>query len=204
MSDEIVIQNELLQQVQALNIPAVATETFPAHIGMQFRIMIVAANSSGIDYLLGPYLDVASTGGRIDYKDYSGEVKIDQIFKAYSIGITGEIKIPVGNNFHLSPSFSIPLIYGTMQVANETRIGENTVSQDLNFTATTIGLQPGFTVGYDISKISFGLHLSYLFSFPASYTLNSNSNIKLQNKHGDQITMGTTGFRLGLILGYNF
>jgi hypothetical protein len=204
MTDEAGIQHELLQQLQLQNIPALATETFPAHSGMQFQLLFRIDNPSGIKYFVGPYLDIASTGGRIDYKDYSGEIKIDQLFKAYSFGITGEIKIPVADNFYLSPSLSIPIIFGSMQINSETRVGDYKDSQNYSFAATSFGLQPSIALGYDYSKFTIGLNLSYLLCMPTSYSPESNSEAFLKNNNGEKVTIGMNGLGLGVILGYNF
>jgi hypothetical protein len=204
MTDETGIQNQLLQQIHDQGIPAVATESFPAYYGMQFRIMFIFPDTSEIKYLLGPYLDVASTGGRIDYKDYSGEVKVDQLFSAYSLGFSGEMKIPLNNNFYLSPSLSIPLIFGSFKVKSDTRIGNSSTTQELDFNATSFGFQPGISLSYDYSHFTIGINASYLISLATTYTLDSNANAELLNSQGGKVTMGMNGVRLGIILGCNF
>jgi hypothetical protein len=46
--------------------------------------------------------------------------------------------------------------------------------------------------------------MNYLSAFSSSYTLESNSDVKLLNKSGDPIIVGINGWRFGLALGYSF
>jgi hypothetical protein len=204
MKDESGIQDQLLQQLQGLGIPASKTESFPPDIGIQIRLLIIIQGNSGIEYRLGPYIDYASTEGRIDYKDYSGEIKVDQVFNAISVGITSEMKFALDDNFYLSPTFSMPVIFGSLHFTSDTRVGDKSASNGFEFLATAFGLQPGISLSYEYSDFTLGLNASYLLCFSSSYTLNSNNDVILMNESGLKAGIGMTGPRLAFILGYNF
>ena len=204
MSDETAMQNDLLKDLKVQGIPAIATESFPPYYGLQLQLVYIIKSNSGKEYHLGFFFDQASTGGRIDYKDYSGEIKVDQLFKAFSFGPTGELNKDLGGNFNCTLGLSIPLIFGSIGVKNESRIGNNINTQQVDFLSFTVGIESGITFSYLLQNISIGINLDRLIAFSSSYTLDTNSDVKLLNNAGDPVTMGMNGPRFGLTLGYSF
>jgi hypothetical protein len=202
MSDETALQNDLLSEVNTQGIPAEAVESFPPYYGLEFQLLFIAKSDPGKEYHVGLFFDQSSTGGRIDYKDYSGEIKVDQLFKAFSIGPIGEITKDVGNNFNLAVALKIPLIFGSFKIKSESRLGTMTNSQEIDFSAFTVGLEPGISLSYLFHKVSIGINMDWLIAFPSSYTLDSNSDLKLLNQSGDPVSIGMNGARFGLALGY--
>ncbi|MDR3610477.1 MAG: hypothetical protein P4L27_07945 [Ignavibacteriaceae bacterium] len=105
---------------------------------------------------------------------------------------------------YLSPTFSIPVIFGFLNFTSDTRVGDQSASNGIDFLATAFGLQPGISLSYEYSDFTLGLNASYMLCFSSSYTLDSNNDATLINESGLKAGMGMTGPRLGFILGYNF
>ena len=202
MSDESGLQNDLLNQLTGQVIPAVAVESFPPYYGLQLQLVYILRSNAGKEYHLGFFLDQASTGGRIDYKDYSGEIKLDQLFQAFSFGPVGEVVKDLGNNFNITLGLNVPLIFGSFKIKSYSRIATSVNNQEVDFSAFTVGLEPGLTLSYLFHNVSVGINMDFLMAFSSSYTLDSNSELKLLNNSGNPVTMGMNGVRLGLVLGY--
>jgi hypothetical protein len=204
MSDETAMQKDLLQEILNQNVPAVASESFPPDYGVQFQFLYILTSKTGKEYHLGFFFDHASTNARIDFKNSSGEFKLDQQFKAFSFGPVGELYKDLGSNFNFTVGLSLPLIFGSFGVKAESRTGNNVSTQQFDFSSVTLGFEPGFTLSYLFQHVTLGINMDYLAAFSSSYYLNSDSEVKLLNKSGDPISMGMNGWRFGLALGYRF
>jgi hypothetical protein len=203
MSDETVLQDDLLQQIKALGIPAVVTESFPGTPGIQFQVLWIGHKASGKEYHLGFFIDKASTNGRIYYKSYSNEFKVDELFKAYSFGPTGELCAPLSDKINFALGMSLPLIFGYFDVTSENNSGINSISS-LSFNTFTLGIEPGISVYYCHNGLNLGINLDYLFRFAASYNYSENYDASLKTRSGGDVNMGMTGGRLGFLIGYSF
>lgn len=86
MDDFKAFQHELRSDLTTIGIPAQITEQYLPFYGVQVGIMFPLEPSDVHTMFLGALLDYSSTGGRIQYQDYSGEVRNDHIAVEYSFG----------------------------------------------------------------------------------------------------------------------
>lgn len=204
MSDLKNVQNELLSNMYEMGIEGKITESYPAYFGFQFGLIFPLNPSGDRDLWLGGFFDYATTGGRVHYSDYSGEVKADQIAKAYSVG--GIISLSASDDelLKLDVSLGARLIFSNLDNEFLLRIGEEEQKETLSFSSLSFGLEPAITPSIVLSNFNLGLSISYLVSIPTSLEYNRNSNAYLVDQDGNKVNIDWSGIKLGLIVKYSF
>lgn len=182
---------------------AKTTESFPGYVFYEFGITTVQADR----FVIGGYFTYGSTGGRIHYEDYSGEMSSDQLVRYVSIG--SPLGIVLGDNLtdspwrvhlDLKPHFTV----GMMELDFYSRIGNQEESDSYKFTAFNLGIEPGLTVERSLAK-------KWDVTFFAGYNANllkgnlyfqEENDAYLQNQKGETVTLDFSGFRAALGISY--
>lgn len=204
MSDLKKVQTEIQSDMINSGIPASIVESFPPYFGLQLEIVLPATFINAADLNYGFLIDFSSTGGRVDYKDYSGEVKFDQVVKAFSFGVLIEFQKIKNEHLFFTYGLKVPLIIASLDNKGTTIIGDNYSENNFKFNSFSVGIEPNFNLFYAVNNFIFGVSLGYLICIPSNYTYSENSDAFLQKRNGDPVTIGTNGLRLGLKVGYNF
>ena len=109
-----------------------------------------------------------STGSRLDYADYSGEYKIDNILSYKQYGISFNYS---WNRRNLTVNNAYPEIYVEIGSANVVYSSRESVrlystSQDTTQTisGSNIYIRPGISFSYKLSNFIFSLTMNYNFS----------------------------------------
>ena len=204
MSDLKDLQRELQSDLTTQGIEAQITEAYPAHLGFQIGLLFLLNPSGDRDLWLGGFYDYATTGGRVHYSDYSGEVKADQVANAYSVG--GIISLSASDDelLKLDVSLSARLIFSDLDNEFLIRIGDEEQKETLSFSSLSFGIEPAITPSIVLSNFNLGLSVSYLASIPTSLEYSRNSNAYLVNKSGDKVSIDWSGLKLGLLVKYSF
>lgn len=147
---------------------------------------------------LGLSFGYHSTGSRISYKDYSGELKIDNVLSAYSPGIVvGAIitdKVLVLKS-EANFSYSISNLEIIEQILSE--------KDQLKLESHSFQLEPRIRLTYLLNEFEFGLRGGYLIDFGGKYSLEGNPDSFLENGEDDAIKSNWSGIRFGLSVAYN-
>jgi hypothetical protein len=204
MSDLKDLQSEFLSDLTIQGIDAQITESYPAHLGFQIGLLFLLNPSGDRDLWLGGSYDYATTGGRVHYSDYSGEVKVDQVANAYTV--SGIISLSASHHefLKLNVSLSAGLIFSDLDTELLIRIGDEEQKETLSFSSLSFGLEPAITPSIVLSNFNLGLSISYLVSIPSSLEYNRNRNAYLINKNGDKVSIDWSGVKLGLLIMYTF
>jgi hypothetical protein len=192
------IQNELLNDMNDLNIPAEITESFPTYFGYEFGFLIPVSDTAGSTFSIGGFVEHTSTGGRIHYQDYSGEVGSDQYAVETSIGTMIDYQIKLSEYFNLGLNFAIGYSVSSLSITSYLQIGEESTEDELNFSSYSFSFEPGIMPSMYLWGLSFGISLSYLIYIPSSLEFDQYSEAHLINQFGDEVNINWSGFRLGL------
>jgi hypothetical protein len=182
----------LRNEVSSIGINPKIVKEFPPYLNFQVQFYFMRD-----DYNLGLFLGKASTGGRITYSDYSGEVTINTIISKYPIGITVEKFINRHGNLSLFVIAQLSYILSYLDVNEYLKIFSENQINSLEFISHGIGFEPG--VGLDYNYKSFLLRGE--FGFFVNYSGDFNGKGEQGNLNG--ISAEWWGFRAGLVVGFN-
>jgi len=194
------LQDQLMSPFKQINVPIDAVESFPARLGWQIGFLYTLPGDSNV--ALGAFFDYASTGGRIHYQDYSGEIKVDQIVNAYSWGGILNIRLRQWEFTRLDFVLGARLISSSLKNKLYIRIGDERDSQELDFSSTSVGIEPGvnYSIFMNLFKINFGI--SYLFNIPADLVYSENDEAYLTDQTGKKVSLDWGGLKFGISFGY--
>jgi hypothetical protein len=141
-----------------------------------------------------------TTGSRISYKDYSGELEIDNILSSYSPGIAARFKL-IDKKLSLFEETRIS--YGFTKLKMKEKIIGST---DENiFKSFGVQVEPRFKLSYRINGLEFGLNGGYLIDFGGKNRLVGNKDAVLQyTVSNEEIKTNWSGMRIGASVGYYF
>jgi len=182
------------------NVPTVFIEKFPAYFSYNLGGIYFFDTAAFGEIGIGGALRYFSTGGRIHYKDYSGEAGFDALIDRLSFGLLLEksiIKKIASLNVYSILSYNksdLSLIYLF-------RVGESEEYSDLDFNATYSSIELGLVYNYPLYKsISAALKAGYEFSSNGDLVFDDNEEIKLIDSSKNTVKVDWTGFRIGLFL----
>ncbi|MGE5500195.1 MAG: hypothetical protein ACM3Q2_19140 [Syntrophothermus sp.] len=193
------IQEQLAGQLRSIGIPVSVVESFPPYYGMQFQVLFPVKDSAKLN--MGFYYEQFSTGGRLHYKDYSGEVGIDQILKANVAGLLLEKILEPKHNVSFSLNIGLSLIWASLDMKTFERIYDQRDESTEVLKNFTLGLLPGFSLSYNLFNVVFSGGVSYQICLPSAFDYNGEI---VKNQNGDPYRPGMQGIRFSLGLGYNF
>lgn len=198
MSDLEGIQNELLNDIRELNIPADITESFPAYPGYKFGFLIPVIDTTDRTFSIGGYFEHGSTGGRIHYQDYSGELRADQLAVETSIGTLIDYEYRCNEIFNIGLNFGVSYTLSSFSVTSYLKVGDESQEEELSFSSNSFSFEPAIMPSMYLWGMRFGISLSYLIYIPSNLEFDEYSEAYLINESGDKVNINWSGFRLGL------
>lgn len=140
-----------------------------------------------------------TTGSRVNYKDYSGEYKCDQLLTSYAPGIVIGMKlydaiIDVSINANATYSF-------TKLKIEETLMTETTKN---SFTANSLSILPEIKIAYSVKQFELSINTGYLYDFGADFLTSNGTEIIKTSNSKQKISSNWSGYRFSLNLGYCF
>lgn len=144
-----------------------------------------------------------ATGSRISYKDYSGEIRLDQMNSAKAFG--GSLNLPVWekNNWKLNIRIDADLVLSQVNFKNQTSIYNEQQTETLETRSLGISLEPGAVMSYTIGRFATGLDIGYFLNANGSLHLAGNSKAYLVDRSGANINADWSGLRGSLFLAYH-
>lgn len=178
-------------------------ESFPSRFGYDISFQHTNSKRS-----IGFFYSYQSTGGRVHYSDYSGELKMDQIINGNSIGgfITKDFnhseKFKVYGGTRLGLTVSKLKIKNTIALVDQQQqyLSERYEFESLNlFVSPLLGGKMSFHNFYCFLEIGYEWHVT-----KNPLTLEGADDAYLQGKGGEEIHADWDGFRMTLGLAYSF
>ncbi|MGE5621276.1 MAG: hypothetical protein ACM3U0_01750 [archaeon] len=191
-------QSQIVEYFWKYNIPAKALQSFPPHYGLQVQFLIPVNDSLGVN--AGVYFEQMSTGGRVHYKDYSGEEKFDQVLQAQAFGVMGEKNFRLNRFFSFNLNFGLSLISVSYNIKTYEQIYNYSKSDEIGVSNFTLGASPGVGLSFQLYNFYISGNAGFQFCLPSGFQYNGQT---LKNSvNGDAIKPGLDGFRLAAGLGF--
>jgi hypothetical protein len=194
------LQSDILSDIKNQGIEARITESYPAFFGFQAGLLFPLEEK----FFIGGFFDHTSTGGRIHYSDYSGEIKADQIAKANSIGGILSLKAVNKELFNLDIQLCARFIFISFDNEFLFRIGEEQQKQKYSFSSFSFGIEPGVVPSLVLSSFNIGLSVSYLLSLSTTLEYDDYEEAYLTSSSGEKVGINWSGLKLGVIVIYTF
>jgi hypothetical protein len=141
-----------------------------------------------------------TTGSRISYKDYSGELKVDNILTSWSPGIAARFKL-LDKKVNLYQETRVSYAFSKLKM-NEKII---TYNDEMTFKSSALQIEPKFKLTYEISDLEIGLNAGYVLDIGGKNRLVGDKNSFLQfNDTKEPIKTNLGGVRLSVSVGYFF
>jgi hypothetical protein len=137
-----------------------------------------------------------TTGSRINYVDYSGEYKLDQVLSSHGFGLIIRITSEMGK-FKLSENND--LIYAFTKCEMTETILDS--QQKYNFRSKSFQFEPGLRLAYEISPFQLAMKISYNVDFKGPLSLKDDKDSYLTIPHSNEkVQTDWSGFRAGISL----
>ncbi len=197
MGDMKTLQHNILQGFPA---EGKITSAFPAYFyyegGATFTL------NQGF---LGLNLGYGSTGGRVMYSDYSGQIISDQLLHYYAATAALGLHFVVDQKESwfirgdLKPGFMIT----DLKVAQLEQVGSQSENYNNKFSATSFSLQPTIAVIKRMGRFGVDLEAGYFVNVkPGKLWLDGKKDYYLTGQNNEALYANWTGLRIGLGMCY--
>jgi hypothetical protein len=149
-------------------------------------------------FYFGPVLGFASTGSRISYKDFSGELVFDNILSSLYGGlrfgfVLSEKKLRISQENNITYSISWLKMYEKVLTQEDTR----------RFKSMSPQFEPGLKVSWTVNRFEIGAKAGYMIDFKGKNKLSDDpEQYLIMGDDKKQVTNNWSGFRLGMTLGF--
>lgn len=179
--------------LKLLPVKAKITDDFP--VQPFYNVAVIYQTASKVYYgLTGSF---ASTGSRVSYKDYSGELIFDNILTYYSPGIRAGWQF-AGNKVSFAAENNLSYSFSKLKMKEKVL----TTEEERTFLSDGFQTEPGLRVSYRISIFELSVKAGYLIDFSGDNKLDGESDQVLYlGDSKTKIKNDWSGFRLGASLG---
>jgi len=178
------------------------TSSFPGYWYYQFG----ASYRFKSNFFIGSSVSYGSTGGKIHYQDYSGEIGCEHKVKYISVGVPLGWQFPIQQDkMNLGLELSPALYFGNTQLAFETEVNTQSDQQSVEFESINIGLQPAARLERQVGPVLIFIQAGYYIDvYRSELTVKDNSEYYLLNGNGKKVHSDFTGLRTALGVAFAF
>lgn len=199
MSDMERVQDFLIDLYSQQQIPLASVDNFLPYWNYQIQY----ARKLNDSFKLSGFLGYASTGGRVHYSDYSGELKSDQTVTANFFGTGFEYYINSSEQIRYFIAAHISIIFSSLEISNLMRIYDQSSSSTNKFNSTGFGIEPSTGVEFYLMSILLRFEAGFLLNTQGTFYFKENPDIKFK-LNGKEISSDWMGYRIGFSIGYVF
>lgn len=199
MNDLEDVQNFLIDVYSQYQIPVVSVDNFPPFWNFQIQYARKLNNS----FSLSGFFGYASTGGRVHYSDYSGEIKSEQLVSANFYGAGGEYIFNPAEPFKYFISFQASIIFSSLELNDMIRIYDETTSSTTKLNSTGIGIEPSAGLEFNLMSILFRFEVGLFLDFEGTFYFEEDPDVEFKID-GNEISPNWMGYRIGFSIGYGF
>jgi hypothetical protein len=171
------------------------TEQFPVF----FIYDVAIYGRVGGSNFVGFYYQYGSTGGRIHYQDFSGEITSDQLIHYNTLGLTLGGELSLAKNFLLRVDLHPGATFSNLDFNEVVKVGNEVSRASFKFHSINATFQPTIELhkvwGQFATKVFAGFHLP---AYSGKLKYEENKNSYLTGGGNDPIVADWTGLRLGL------
>jgi len=192
MTDMKTLQSRLKEQLPA---KATVTDEFPSYFNYEASGHWLAGKS----FFTGVAVAYGSTGGRVQYQDYSGYIRADQLLKYVNlsapVGFAIHPKEMLSIHFDLRPTYAFTIT----DLKFDEEVLSLRESQTLRFTSSNIAVQPGLMLIRTIRQFAVHAQASYYVTVvKGKMYYKENNEAFLIDTNNDPLYATWDGLRLSL------
>ena len=154
---------------------------------------------------IGISITYGSSGSRIHYSDYSGEIFADQLANYVAIGL------PVGWIFSSKNTWSFQLemkptiSFNKLALKLQSKVANQQESEKLDFKSIDISIQPGFAITKRFGQVGLLFQTGYNIALSnGNLFLKEDDEYYLVQKNGDTVSTNWAGLRIAAGMSYTF
>ncbi len=183
------------EKLSSISLPAKITDDFPWTLHYSGELNVQLKN-----FYVGFAYFFLTTGSRISYSDYSGEIEMDLTAIAHGFGPSIKFPLYRTDKIYVSSRFQLPLLYSRVTEKNYIRILEETETAYYMLYSWSIALFPSIEAKYSLSRFTFALNTGYLLDSKGRLMEDNETTIYFTNK--GYYTTNWSGLHLDFRLGY--
>jgi hypothetical protein len=155
---------------------------------------------------IGGSIGFTSTGGRIHYRDYSGEMECEQLTTAWVPAFQSELLLNPKGKLPVSLTCAAGAMLGRYSLDFSLEVNNSSDSDNLKFKSTNFFLEPGIMANKRIvGKLSALVKAGYNINvFKSRQDWVEDKDLFLQDGSGKEVRLDWSGFRLGVGLSFEF
>lgn len=144
-----------------------------------------------------------STGGKIHYGDYSGEISLEHRLKHFTLSTIVGRKILLKDRLNLILDLQPSFIFGGLEMAFESRIGTDVEDDLTSFKSLNIAIQPNIQLERRAGPVFLFIRAGYSQNiFSSKLFLKADDQYYLLDEDGEKIRADWSGLRATLGLSY--
>jgi hypothetical protein len=176
-------------------------ETFPSYWYYELTVQGILTKRLKLGGLLG----YTSTGGRMHYGDYSGEVSCDQMLKAIMLGVEFNVQVNRSERFPLHFGLKGGTISSYYDLDIALRVYDDEDTDHVAFRSTNIFIEPGFKMSAHLYKIlSAHVYTGYNVNPYKGVVHLKDSKTYLLNDAKEEVKIDWSGYRVGAGIALTF
>ncbi len=193
------LQQSVLSSSQQANIPLSIVSSFPSYPGYS-----VSGGWIWNRIAIGISLGYTSTGGRLDYEDYSGYARADQLLRCFSSGSFFQYKLNKNNKWAINVKVNAGTVFSYFTEKETLVVGSSANSNSLNANSLNIYLRPGIFLRRNLGRSFIEGGAAYEFQIHGNLYRDDNPRATIQ-ANNQNVRAEWDGLRLsigyGIVLG---
>ena len=193
--------NKVVQvHLEETDLPVRITENFPAYVNGGFQFGFHHNNfETGIRY--GHY----STGGRVHYRDYSGEYSFNVTINAHTAGAFTRMVFYENGRLQLKGAVAGMACFSYGRIENYIIVNGEKEGSFMDVASTSFIVEPSLVPTFKVSDILYiGAQMGAALDTGGGLHLAEDRKAKLTDNNDEPITTNWFGLRTGILLGINF
>lgn len=182
--------------IQGTRVPAKQTDSFSPW----FQYGLNMVGYLGEHSRAGLFVEHGSTGGRVAYEDYSGEIRFDSFVSYNALGLLYYFTKPMGTGpLHFVGGIETSFLMSRLRLEGYSRIYDSTDSSEDKFNSFGLGLKPYLGLQYPVLNLPVQLTLGYMGSMNGPFHVPGEPDYYLvRNSNNDKLSPDWSGLRLNL------
>jgi hypothetical protein len=178
-------------------------ESFPSFL--HYEVAVTAAINMRFKVgLAGGY---SSTGGRMHYSDYSGEITCEQLARSGMLAVRGDMRLNKSENFPIYVTLKAGVATGRYDLDVQSRVNDEEETDHQRFQSMNIFIEPGIILNKRIYRFIYAtVNAGYNLNVSKGklyWTENKNFHLFL-DENGDDVQLDWSGVRASCGLTFSF
>ena len=194
------LENDIINSLHAGGVRTRKFHSFPGYIGYQVHLMRHVDSSRTA---LGLLFDYASTGSRIHYSDYSGEILIDQVLSRIGFGLILEVLPITLKSFNIITSLQLIAANSELTIDESIRVFDEGQENISRFEAFNIHAAPMIAAMVEYGHFNIQAEIGFETTI-AKNSLGSKQRGGgvLKTQKGIPVMPQWNGIRLAIVMGF--